>query len=161
MATYTIGIAEKVVSKAPDKLVTLGLGSCVGLVLFDPVKKVGGLVHIMLPSAPTDVPVTNKFKFADTAVEEMIRLITEAGGIRHQLQAKLVGGAHMFNNAYQTDVMGIGKRNVDICQRVLREHRIPIAAQDTGGSSGRSIEFSCEDNMLQIRTVSPKSVRLI
>jgi chemotaxis protein CheD len=79
MATYTIGIAEKVVSKAPDKLVTLGLGSCVGLVLFDPVKKVGGLVHIMLPSAPTDVPVTNKFKFADTAVEEMIRLITEAG----------------------------------------------------------------------------------
>jgi chemotaxis protein CheD len=67
----------------------------------------------------------------------------------------------MFNNAYQTDVMGIGKRNVDICQRVLREHRIPIAAQDTGGSSGRSIEFSCEDNMLQIRTVSPKSVRLI
>jgi chemotaxis protein CheD len=57
--------------------------------------------------------------------------------------------------------MGIGKRNVDACQQVLKEKRIPITAQDTGGSSGRSIEFSCEDNLLQVRTVSPKSVRLI
>jgi chemotaxis protein CheD len=161
MSTHTIGIAEKVVSRAPDKLVTLGLGSCVGLVLFDPVKKVGGLVHIMLPNAPRDTPGINKFKFADTAVEEMIRLVTGAGASRHALQAKLAGGAHMFNNSYQTDVMGIGNRNVDICRQMLQAYHIPIAAQDTGGTSGRSIEFSCEDNMLQIRTVSPKSLRLI
>ncbi len=160
MAIYTIGIAEKVISKSPDKLVTLGLGSCVGLVLYDPVNKVGGLVHIMLPNAPAGA-VGNRFKFADTAIDDMIRLILQAGAVRHHLQAKLAGGAHMFNNAYNSDVMGIGKRNADICQKVLRENRIPIAAQDLGGTSGRSIEFCCESNMLQIRTVSPKSVRLI
>ena len=161
MATHTIGIAEKIVSKSPDKLVTLGLGSCVGLVLYDPVKKIGGLVHIMLPTAPTDMSVGNRFKFADTAITEMIRLVTQAGASRYQLHAKLAGGAHMFNNIYKTDMMGIGKRNVEICQQVLKEHNIPIAGQDTGGTSGRSIEFCCENNMLEIRTVSPKSVRLI
>lgn len=160
MATHMIGIAEKVVSRAPDKLVTLGLGSCIGLVLFDPVRKVGGLVHIMLPTAPAGT-VSNRFKFADTAIEEMIRLVTQAGALRSQLQAKLAGGAHMFNNIYNTDMMGIGKRNVDACQKVLKENRIPIAGQHTGGTSGRSIEFCCESNFLQIRTVSPKSVRLI
>jgi len=161
MATFTIGIAEKVISKSPDKLVTLGLGSCVGLVLFDPIKKISGLVHIMLPNAPLGPNSVNRFKFADTAIEDMIKLVTQAGASRYHLQAKLAGGAHMFNNAYNSDMMGIGKRNVDICQKVLRENRIPVAAQDTGGTSGRSIEFCCESNMLQIRTVAPKSVRLI
>ncbi len=161
MTTHTIGIAEKVISRAPDKLVTLGLGSCIGLVLFDPVKKVSGLVHIMLPTAPEGSAPFNRFKFADTAIEDMIRLVTQAGASRHQLQAKLAGGAHMFNNAYHSDVMGIGKRNIEICLKMLRDNRIPIAAQDTGGTSGRSIEFCCETNMLQIRTVSPRSMRLI
>ena len=161
MATHMIGIAEKVISISPDKLVTLGLGSCVGLVLFDPVKKVGGLVHIMLPNAPAGTSEFNRFKFADTAIDDMIKLVIRAGASRHQLQAKLAGGAHMFNNAYNSDVMGIGKRNVDLCLKVLKENRIPIAAQDTGGTSGRSIEFCCETAMLQIRTVSPRSVRLI
>ena len=161
MATHMIGIAEKVISRSPDKLVTLGLGSCVGLILFDPVKKVGGLVHIMLPNAPGGTAEFNRFKFADTAIDDMIKLVVQAGASRHQLQAKLTGGAHMFNNAYNSDVMGIGKRNVDVCQKVLKENRIPVTAQDTGGTSGRSIEFCCETNMLQIRTVSPRSVRLI
>jgi chemotaxis protein CheD len=161
MATLTIGIAEQVVSRAPDRLETLGLGSCVGLVLFDPVTKIGGMVHIMLPCAPQGMAEINKFKFADTAVPEMIRLVTHAGASRHTLQAKLAGGAHMFNSSYQTDILDIGKRNVDVCLAQLQAHRIPIAAQDTGGTVGRSIEFNCEDGMLQVRTVAPKSLRLI
>lgn len=161
MATLTIGIAEQVVSRSPDRLVTLGLGSCVGLVLFDPVRKIGGMVHIMLPTAPQGMAVVNKFKFADTAVPEMIRLLIDAGAARYALQAKLAGGAHMFINSYQTDVMGIGKRNVETCLQQLQTHRIPVAAQDTGGTSGRSIEFNCEDSMLQVRTVAPKTLRFI
>ena len=161
MATHTIGIAEKIVSRSPDKLVTLGLGSCIGLVLFDPVRKVGGLVHIMLPNAPAGSNAGNKYKFADTAIVEMIHLVLQAGAARHQLRAKLAGGAHMFNNMYSTDMMGIGKRNIEMCEKVLKENRITIASAETGGSSGRSIEFCCETNLLQVRTVSPKSVRLI
>ena len=116
---------------------------------------------IMLPNAPAGSSAGNKYKFADTAIVEMIHLVLQAGAARHQLRAKLAGGAHMFNNMYSTDMMGIGKRNIEMCEKVLKENRITIASAETGGSSGRSIEFCCETNLLQVRTVSPKSVRLI
>lgn len=158
---YTIGIAEHKLVQAPDRLSTLGLGSCVGLVLFDALSKNASMVHIMLPSAPKDTPVANVFKFADTAIPTLIRLMVQSGAMRGRLTAKLAGGAHMFNTIYNTDVMNVGDRNVQMCKKVLSEHCIAIAAEETGGSCGRSIEFCCETGMLQVRTVSPKSIRLI
>jgi len=160
MGLYNIGIAEQKVARAPDKISTLGLGSCVGLVLFDSIAKVGGMVHIMLPSAPNG-SVSNKSKFADTAIIELIRLLTQSGAKQRNLKAKIAGGAHMFNNSYNNDIMNVGQRNVDMCRGVLRKNSIPIVSEDTGGSSGRSIEFCCESNVLEIRTLSPKSIRLI
>jgi|AGTN01.2.fsa_nt_gi Chemotaxis protein; stimulates methylation of MCP proteins len=161
MQIYTIGIAEQKIVKAPDKLVTLGLGSCIGLVLYDPVAKIGGMVHIMLPCAPKNAPVTNKSKFADTAIAELIRLMVAASASRTRLTAKIAGGAHMFHNACNTDILNIGARNVQMCKQVLRENIINIAAEDTGGNCGRSIEFCCESNVLQVRTVVPRCVRLL
>lgn len=158
---YTIGIAEQKLVQAPDRLSTLGLGSCVGLVLYDTVSRIAGMVHIMLPSAPKDTPVTNPSKFADTAIPALIRQITQSGSLRGRLTAKLAGGAHMFNTTYNTDVMNVGDRNVQMCKKVLAEQGIAIAAEETGGTCGRSIEFCCETGMLQVRTVSPKSIRLI
>lgn len=161
MRIFTIGIAEMKIAKSPDKLVTLGLGSCIGLVLYDPINKIGGMVHIMLPSSSNGSPTTNRFKFADTAIFELIRLMTLSGAIRSKLIAKIAGGAHMFKTSYNADVMNIGKRNADMCRKILKNNTIRIASEDTGGSSGRSIEFCCESSMLQIRTVSPKSARSI
>ena len=158
---YTIGIAELKLAQAPDRISTLGLGSCVGLILFDPISKHAGMVHIMLPSAPKDIPVTNAAKFADTAIPELIRQMMRVGGLRGRLTAKLAGGAHMFNTSYNTDVMNVGDRNMQMCKKILSEHGIAIAAEETGGSCGRSIEFCCETCMLQVRTVSPKCIRLI
>lgn len=161
MNVITIGIAESKIAKSPDKLVTLGLGSCVGLVLYDPVLKIGGMVHIMLPAAPKGAAVPNKFKFADTGINELIRGMTAAGAMRGRLIAKAAGGAHMFNTTYNTDVMNVGQRNMEMCQKILKENSIAIVAEDTGGTVGRSIEFCCSSSMLQVRTVSPKAMRYI
>jgi len=160
MCVYTIGIAEQCVSKGPDRIATLGLGSCVGLVLYDTQKPVGGMVHIMLPSAPSE-NVANKHKFADTAVDELIKKMISYGSNPRHLKAKLAGGAHMFSNAFNRDILNIGQRNVEMCHNMLQKHAIPIVGQDVGGASGRSIEFDCDTKMLKIRTISPLSTRLI
>jgi chemotaxis protein CheD len=159
--TFTIGIAEHKVAQAPDRVATLGLGSCVGLVLYDPVSKIGGMVHIMLPTAPKDGPVTNRSKFADTGIVDLMRAVAASGAMRGRLIAKFTGGAHMFNAVCNNDIMNVGERNVQMCKKVLQEHAIRIAAEDTGGTCGRSIELCCESGMLQVRTISPKSVRLL
>ena len=159
--TFTIGIAELKAVRAPDRVSTLGLGSCVGLVLYDPVSKVGGMVHIMLPAAPKEGSVTNRSKFADTGILDLIRAVAASGAMRGRLIAKFAGGAHMFNAVCNNDIMNVGERNVQMCRKILQEQSIRTVAEDTGGACGRSIEFCCESGMLQVRTISPKSVRLL
>lgn len=159
--THNIGIAEQKIARAPDKLSTLGLGSCVGLVLYDPLSKVGGMVHIMLPTAPQNTQDLNRAKYADTAVPDLVRRLAAAGAQPRRLIAKLAGGAHMFSTAKNIDFMNVGDRNVEHCKRMLFQHSIPIIAEDTGGTSGRSIEFCCETGLLQVRTVSPKNIKLL
>lgn len=161
MNIITLGIAELRVAQSPDKLVTLGLGSCVGLVIYDPVSKISGMIHIMLPTAPKGTVVTNKNKFADTGIIELIRLLVAQGASRRRLVAKAAGGAHMFNALYNNDVINVGQRNVEMCQKMLKENSISIVAEDTGGCSGRSIEFCCENSKLEVRTVSPRNIRVI
>lgn len=161
MRIFTIGVAEHKIAQSPDKLVTLGLGSCIGLVLYDPVVKIGGLVHIMLPTASMRTTVTNRFKFADTAVTDMLDLLVKAGASRPRLRAKFAGGAHMFKTSGTVDIMNVGQRNIAMCHKMLEENRIKIDGEDTGGNSGRSIEFCCESCQLSIRTVSPKAVKII
>lgn len=161
MRTITIGVAEQKIASSPDKIVTLGLGSCIGLVLYDSMTKIGGMVHIMLPTATAHSSVTNRFKFADTAVADMIDLMIKAGASRARLRAKMAGGAHMFKTSGAIDIMNVGQRNIAMCRQVLEENRIILDGEDVGGSSGRSIEFSCENCQLSIRTVSPKTLRII
>jgi chemotaxis protein CheD len=161
MRIFTIGVAEQRVASAPDKIVTLGLGSCIGLVLYDSVAKIGGMVHIMLPTAAAHSAVTNRFKFADTAIVDMIGLMVKAGASRARLRAKIAGGAHMFKTTGTIDIMNVGQRNIAMCHKILGENRIVLDGEDTGGSSGRSIEFCCESCTLSIRTVSPKAIRTI
>jgi chemotaxis protein CheD len=158
---FTIGIAEQKITQAPDKLVTLGLGSCIGLVLYDPVVRIGGMVHIMLPSASDSLAVTNRFKFADTAIADMIKLMAAAGAARQRLLAKMAGGAHMFSIASTMNILNVGQRNIDMCRQVLSRGQIKIVSEDTGGTCGRSIEFCCESGALSVRTVAPQSIRVI
>ena len=91
-----VGMADLNICKAPDVITTLGLGSCIGLVFYDPVSKVGGMVHYMLPDSTKVRNNSNIAKFADTGIDELLRRVIAAGANKGRLIAKIAGGAKMF-----------------------------------------------------------------
>ncbi|WP_232697055.1 chemotaxis protein CheD [Brevibacillus daliensis] len=155
MEIIKVGMADAAVAKSPDKIRTTGLGSCVGVVLYDRNKKIAGMAHVMLPDSTLGKNLeTNLLKYADTAIPTLINRMEEIGANSRMLVAKLAGGAQMFTFLSQNDTMRIGPRNVEACKQVLKEHSIQILAEDTGGSSGRTIEMDAETGILQIRMVN-------
>lgn len=150
-----VGIAQMDVAKVPDTIRTSGLGSCVGVVLYDERKKIAGLIHVMLPDSTLGkVSPSNVAKFADTGIDSMIARLEKEGVQKFSLKAKMAGGAQMFKFSSDQASMRIGPRNVEAVKQALRKHGIRILAEDTGGSSGRTIEFDPETSMLNIRTVN-------
>ncbi|MCL1975930.1 MAG: chemotaxis protein CheD [Firmicutes bacterium] len=152
MATLIVKIADLQIGREMDTVTTLGLGSCVGITLHDPIRKIGGLVHIMLPeyAGQTD---HNRFKFADSGIAELLERMIRAGASRHSLVAKLAGGAHMFSGAGTQNFLKIGERNVMVSLNTLHALKLPIVGNDTGGSHGRTIELYNNTGKLKIRTV--------
>ena len=151
MASIIVGMADLRACKAPDTLTTLGLGSCVGICLYDGNRKIIGMAHIMLPDS-SGYAGQNRAKFADSAAVELLQLMMSLGANRAALVAKLAGGAHMFSGS-TNNVLKVGERNVAACQRALAQLRIPVKASDTGGTHGRTIELLPDTGNLRIRTV--------
>ncbi|CAB3392470.1 MULTISPECIES: chemotaxis protein CheD [Kyrpidia] len=147
-----VGMADLKVVHCPDRLRSVGLGSCVGVALWDPQTKVAGLVHIMLPSAEGFTDAT-RAKFADTGVDWLVEMMQQNGARVERLRAKMAGGAQMFTFAGKNDLLKIGPRNVDACRRALAKWGIPMVGEDVGGSTGRTIELHSEDGRLWVRTV--------
>ena len=148
-----VGMADLNYCHAPDAITTLGLGSCVGVVLYDPNAKIAGMVHIMLPDSTKIRNNENLAKFADTGIEEMVRKVVSAGASRSNLKAKIAGGAQMFAFSSENDLLRVGARNVEAVKEKLSALRIPIVAEDTGNSYGRTIEFYPETGDLLIKAV--------
>ncbi|WP_284139974.1 MULTISPECIES: chemotaxis protein CheD [unclassified Virgibacillus] len=150
-----VGIADLNIVKAPDTIRTSGLGSCVGAVIYDLPKKIAGMAHVMLPDSSLNKQSNlNESKYADTAIPKLIELLVENGARKSSLQAKLAGGAQMFQLSVSSDTMRIGPRNVEAVERQLEIFRIPIIASDVGGNCGRTIEFEPETGKLKIKTVN-------
>jgi chemotaxis protein CheD len=154
MNIIKVGMADLNVAKSPDRIRTTGLGSCVGVVLFDSQNKIGGMAHVMLPDSSLSKGIVNVAKYADTAIPKLIEDMEKAGANRRKLVAKLAGGAQMFSFSVASDAMRIGPRNVEACKIALHEARIPILAEDTGGNCGRTIELDSSTGILNIRTVN-------
>lgn len=150
-----VGMADLNVANPPKKIRTSGLGSCVGVVIYDETTKICGMAHVMLPDSTLGKAETmNKAKYADTALEVLLDKLNKLGAKQSQLKAKLAGGAQMFKFSSSSEMMRIGPRNVEAVKDKLRELRIRIIAEDVGGSSGRTIEFDPETSKLSIRTVN-------
>ncbi|OLN22768.1 chemotaxis protein CheD [Domibacillus antri] len=150
-----VGIADLNVVKPPGTIRTSGLGSCVGVVLYDETARVAGMVHVMLPdSSLAKSNMKNAAKFANTGVPALINELTKIGARPSRLKAKIAGGAQMFQFKSGSDLMKIGPRNVDAVKEQLKAARIPILAEDVGGNSGRTIEFDPSTSILHIRTVN-------
>lgn len=148
-----VGMADLKIAKQPDILTTLGLGSCVGIALYDPTIKLGGLAHIMLPDSKQIKNNENKAKFADTAVAILVEGMIAQGAKKNKLVAKIAGGAHMFEFKNMDDMMRIGTRNVAAVVQILEALHIPILAQDTGSNYGRTIELHTDTGALVVKTI--------
>ncbi len=155
-----VGMADLKATKYPDGLTTLGLGSCIGITLYDSRKKIGGLAHIMLPSSEQVRNNTNKAKFADTAIIELLDMMIQVGAQKRNIISKLAGGAQMFAFSRTSDIMRIGERNAIASKQVLESLSIPILAEDTGGTYGRTIELNTDDGILIVKTIGHGITRI-
>ena len=143
-----VGIADMNVVKQPETIRTSGLGSCVGVILYDEQKKIAGMLHVMLPdSSLANNDRVNVAKFADTGVYGLMELLKLEGVRPMSLKAKIAGGAQMFQFG-SSDTIRIGPRNIEAVKKELKRLSIPLIAEDIGGSSGRTIEFNPSTSML-------------
>ncbi len=153
VAEIHVGIAELKVSGQPDRLITMGLGSCIGLTLYDPMTKVGGLLHIMLPDSTLFNEVTKPAKFADLGIPLLISEIKRRGGRVNNLQAKMAGGAQMFSGSNDKFMLNIGERNIVTTRLILKGLGIRIQSEEVGGGKGRTMILDTVNGQVLIRTV--------
>ena len=155
-----VGMADLKACKCPDSLTTLGLGSCVGVALYDPVSKVSGLLHCMLPDSTQIRNNSNVAKFADTGIDELIRQMVALGANKSRLVAKIAGGAQMFAMSGASDALRVGERNAQAAKEKLRKLNIRLLAEDCGLNYGRTVEFYSETGDYVIKAVG-KPVKTI
>lgn len=158
--TIKVGMADLSICISPDAITTLGLGSCVGIAIRDPMTKIGGLAHIMLPDSTQIRNNSNIPKFADTGINELVKRMVEKGAKQSRMVAKIAGGAQMFAFQNKSEMVRIGDRNVEATKKKLAELKIPILAEDTGDSYGRTVIFYPESGDFVIKAVG-KEIRVI
>ncbi|MBP2635836.1 MAG: cheD [Firmicutes bacterium] len=148
-----VGMADYKVGRSPASLISYGLGSCVGIALFDAVTKVGGLAHIMLPDSTQARSAENIAKFADTALPAMLNEIIKLGATKSRITAKIAGGAQMFTFTNATDIMRVGERNAEAVRVMLKKLDIRLLAEDTGGNYGRTVELKLDTGSFRVKTI--------
>jgi len=148
-----VGMADYKVGRNPYNLISYGLGSCVGIALYDSVTQIGGLAHIMLPDSTQARSAENPAKFADTALPLMIEDMQKLGAMKGRILAKIAGGAQMFAFANVTDIMRVGERNSEAVKMVLKKLAVKIVAEDVGGNYGRTVELILPNGIFRIKTI--------
>ena len=140
MERQNIGIADMKLARGQGTLVTYALGSCIGICLWDPLLKIGALVHIMLP-INMETNRTSPFKYADTGIRLTISKMEFMGAKRTRIIAKIAGGAKMFKVPANSNLGNIGQRNIESVHQVLRQEGIRLLKEDVGGSAARTLFF--------------------
>lgn len=149
-----VGMADWKVCSGQDGVTTLGLGSCVGIAIRDPGTGIGGLAHIMLPDSTEIRNNENRFKFADTGIADMVDEMVKQGAARNRMVAKIAGGAQMFAyGSAKSDMIRVGERNIQASKKKLEEMKIPLLAEDTGDTYGRTVIFYPETGVFVIHAV--------
>jgi chemotaxis protein CheD len=149
-----VRVADLRAGSNQDILVTIGLGSCVAVMLHDPVAKVGGLAHVLLPSPALSRRDESPAKFPQTAVPKLLELMTQLGANTRRVSARLAGGASMFASLAAPGTIQMGERNTVACRQVLIQHGVPIAGQATGGDYGRTVKLWVADGRVEVSSVS-------
>lgn len=132
---------------------TIGLGSCVAIVLHDATAQVGGLAHVLLPNEAMSRDKSNPAKFPTTAVPLLLAEMRKLGASMERVRAKIVGGASMFGNLIPAGGINIGERNVAAVREVLAGANVPIVAEDTGSDYGRSVFLYVLSGRVEVRSL--------
>lgn len=148
-----VKVAECAVGRDEQTLITIGLGSCVAIALYDSVARVGGLAHTLLPDESMARDRSNPAKFPSSAVTLLLAEMTRLGADATRVRAKLVGGASMFANLLPTGGINIGDRNITAARQALERNKIRIVAEDVGSDHGRSVHFHLDDGRVEVRSL--------
>jgi len=148
-----VGIADFKIARQPHQLITVGLGSCVGLTLYDPILRLGGLLHIMLPDSKRFNDTKKPAKFADTGIFLLLQEMKRFRVRMNHLQVKIAGGAQMFSGYNENFIMNIGEQNVQATKSVLKQLGLRLMAEDVGGNKGRTMILDTLTGQVIIRKI--------
>ena len=148
-----VKVADYAVGRDEQTLITIGLGSCVAIALYDPRTRIGGLAHTLLPSESMARDRSNPAKFPASAVVTLLAEMARLGADARRVRAKLVGGASMFANLLPAGGINIGDRNVAAARQALEASRVPVVAEDVGSDHGRSVHFHLDDGRVEVRSL--------
>lgn len=131
-------------------LEVMGLGSCIGVILFDLSTGICGAAHILLPGASQK----GETKYAETAIEKMLEDMVQQGANRNKIASKFAGGAQVFKHM-SLDILKVGNRNAISVEETLLKNKIPILAKDIGGDVGRNVIFNSIDGSMIVKYTKP------
>ena len=154
MSELIVRVADLQVGHAGDELLTIGLGSCVAIVLYDATARVGGLAHVLLPSPALTRTSDRAGKVPQTAVPELLVRMAALGARTTHITARLAGGASMFASLTAPGTIQMGERNVVASRQVLSQHGLRITAEAVGGDFGRTVRLWTTDGRVEISSVS-------
>jgi chemotaxis protein CheD len=149
-----VRVADLRTGAGEDVLITIGLGSCVAILLHDPVARVGGMAHVLLPSPALSRQDGNPAKFPQTAIPRLVELMGQQGGSARRMTARLVGGASMFANLAAPGTIQMGERNVVASRQALYQQGIALAGEATGGDYGRTVRLWVADGRVEVSSVA-------
>ena len=152
MSEIRVRVADYAVARAGAVLATIGLGSCVAIVVHDAQARVGGLAHVLLPSEGLSRDTSNRAKFPSTAVPLLLQEMRKLGA-RGPFTAKIVGGASMFASLIPAGALNMGERNIAATREALAEARVQVLREDVGGDFGRSVFFDVADGSVVVRSL--------
>lgn len=163
-----VGMGEGIIAETPHIIISVGLGSCVALTLYDIKQRIGGLSHIMMPKINSPQSPLNirgegrgvmKFQSADTAILVLMDEMIKKGATMPDIVAKVAGGARMFPS-YSGISTGIGEQNIMIVRGLLKKEGIPLIGEDTGGDYGRSVEFYLDSGRVVVKALGKEDMEI-
>lgn len=153
-----VGVSDMKASNDPaETLVTYSLGSCIGIAIYDPMARAGGLLHFMLPGSSLDEQkaASRPFMFADTGIPRLFKAVYALGGEKRRMRVIVVGGSQVLD---QKGFFNIGKRNEMAVRKIFHRNNVVIDYLDTGGSTNRTIRLSIENGQAVLKVSGEQEI---
>jgi chemotaxis protein CheD len=155
----SLGLGECAISRNPeDVLVAYGLGSCLGISMIDPLTRIAGLIHAVLPGAANGLPSSDStsHKYVDSGIEDLLAAVIKEGANKNRLIVRIVGGANMLVSPGMTNSFDIGTRNMETARKTLQRLNLKITAEEVGGHTGRTVHVYVADSRVTVRVIGEK-----